>query len=124
MKVSMADTEVIFYAERGEPVAANWLAEQPRKVQEKFDWLIERLEESGSSLKRPHAAPLRDGIYELRARHQSVNYRLLYFFADAKAVLAHGCTKEGAVESADINRAIAYRNRFIADPVSHMYTGE
>jgi len=41
---------------------------------------IRRLVESGHELRRPEADFLRDGIYELRARLGTVNYRILYFF--------------------------------------------
>src|SRR4051812_39000249 len=104
-------TDVIFYAEHGAAPALAWLLAQPDKVQDKFDFLIEQLQEKGSTLQRPHAAPLRLKIYELRARHRQVNYRLLYFFdsRSGAAVLAHGCTKEAAVDPSDIQRAAIRR---------------
>ena len=40
-----------------------------------------QLEEFGHELKRPAAAYLRDGIYELRPSYQGLHYRLLYFFS-------------------------------------------
>ena len=84
------------------------------------DFLFGQLHEKGGTLSRPHAAPLRDKIYELRARHQNVNYRLLYFFhGNVAAVLAHGCTKEAAVDESDIDRAIVRRTRFLSDPEGH-----
>jgi hypothetical protein len=113
----MAEVDVIFYAEKGQAPALEWLAEQPRKVQDKFDFLFGQLHEKGGTLSRPYAAPLRDKIYELRVRHQSVNYRPLYFFhGNVAAVLAHGCTKEAAVDDADVDRAIVRRTRFLNDP--------
>jgi len=116
----MAEVDVIFYAEKGQSPAVEWLAEQPRKVQDKFRFLFGQLHEKGGTLPRPYAAPLRDKIYELRARHQNVNYRLLYFFhGNVAAVLAHGCTKEAAVDESDIDRAIVRRTRFLNDPEGH-----
>lgn len=115
--------EVIFYQEEPNRVpAVEWLADQPEKVQDKFDWLIDLLEQEGSNLRRPHAAPLRDRVYELRVRHQQVNYRLLYFlYGRTVAILTHGCTKEAEVEDADINRAILRMARFLQDPNAHTY---
>ncbi|MEH1871881.1 type II toxin-antitoxin system RelE/ParE family toxin [Nostoc sp.] len=41
---------------------------------------MEQLAEYGFELRRPAADLLRDGIYELRAKHVRVQYRILYFF--------------------------------------------
>jgi phage-related protein len=41
---------------------------------------LDRLEELGHELRRPEVAYLRDGIYEVRAKHGGVSYRMLYFF--------------------------------------------
>ncbi|MFY9825388.1 MAG: type II toxin-antitoxin system RelE/ParE family toxin [Thermoanaerobaculia bacterium] len=39
-------------------------------------------------------------MYELRAKHQGVNYRLLYFFHGQSAiVLAHGVVKQQPAEA-------------------------
>lgn len=118
----MAKINVIFYAESGQAPALEWLLAQPEKVQDKFDFVIELLEENGNTLTRPYAAPLRDKIYELRVRWQRVNYRLLYFFnGNTDAVLAHGCTKEAQVGAADINRAVVRREMFFKDPKGHTH---
>jgi hypothetical protein len=91
--VAVAKTKVIFYSEGGIAPAFEWLADQPHKVQHKFELLVELLAEKGSTLSRPYAAPLAQKIYELRVRCQNVNYRLLYFFdGRVAAVVAHGCT--------------------------------
>src|SRR2546430_14675100 len=56
---------------------------------------IRRLVELGHDLRRPEADLLRDGIYELRARLGTVNYRILYFFHGRNvAVLAHAITRK------------------------------
>ncbi len=115
-------TEVVFYADQGESPALGWLDDQPIKVQGKFAGLIELLEEYGSTLSRPHAAPLRDKIYELRVRHQQVHYRLLYFFhVKGIAVIGHGCTKVDVVPNTEINRAVRCREKFIRNPDAHTY---
>jgi hypothetical protein len=82
--------------------------------------VIGRLADSGHALRRPSTAPLRDGVYELRARVGKVNYRILYFFdGSGVAVLALGCTKEGEVDDADIDRAISYRTKYLANRTRH-----
>jgi phage-related protein len=118
----MPETEVIFYADGGEAPALEWVLDQPKKVRDKFQILLELLEKHGGGLSRPYAAPLRDKIYELRARHMQVNYRLLYFFhGSVAAVVAHGCTKEDKVDASDINRAINRRAKFMANPALHTH---
>jgi putative component of toxin-antitoxin plasmid stabilization module len=81
---------------------------------------LQRLAAEGHALRRPTAAPLRDGLYELRVRIGKINYRALYFFAGkGVAVIAHGCTKEHAVANADIDRAAARRANYFASPLAH-----
>lgn len=79
----MAQTEVYFFREpEGHSVPLlEWLDELPLKVQAKCAERIDRLGEFGHDLRRPDADFLRDGIYELRASHQGVHYRMLYFFS-------------------------------------------
>lgn len=64
----------------------------------------EFLETFGPLLKRPHAAPLGQGIYELRFRGGQGHIRVLYFFfAGGKAILTHGLIKKvSAVPPHDI----------------------
>lgn len=83
---------------------------------------IARLETDGYALRRPIADILRDKIYELRVRHQRVNYRLLYTFVGQNvALLAHGCTKEAEVGDEDIDRAVARRKKYLGNPGKHTY---
>src|SRR5688500_5246241 len=107
----------------GESPVMRWLdaiAENPR---DKLLYRVRRLEESGHQLRRPQADYLRDGIYELRVKWQRVNYRLLYFFHGTEAVVAHGCTKGGAVDPADIKRAIERRGRYETNAARHRWRG-
>lgn len=68
---------------------------------------------------------LRDGIYELRSRLGSVNYRLLYFFhGRSVAVVARGITKESGVPDVEIQRALARKAAFERDPETHTYSEE
>ncbi len=78
---------------------------------------IERLAALGHELRRPEADLLRDGLYELREGWRVQNYPILYFFhGTAVAVLCSGLVKESVVPVAEIERAIARRARFIANP--------
>lgn len=86
---------------------------------------IRRLAGLGHELRRPEADLLRDGIYELRARLGTVNYRVLYFFHGRNvAVLAHGITKEDEVPAVEINRALERKRVFVANPDAHTYAGD
>ena len=83
---------------------------------------IAQLEAKGHELRRPAADSLRDGIYELRASYQGVNYRILYFFAGKNVVVvSHGLKKEREVPAFEIDRAIERKKRFGADPAAHTY---
>jgi phage-related protein len=76
----MPETPVFFFKEDDDTVPLlDWLDGLPAKVQDKCRLRIERLGQLGHELRRPEADFLRDGIYELRVRHQSVNYRMLSF---------------------------------------------
>src|SRR5271165_7167184 len=83
------------------------------KVYAKCVVRIRRLVELGHELRRPEADLLRDGIYELRARLGTVNYRILYFFHGRNvAVLAHAITKENEIPPVEINRAAERKRTF------------
>jgi len=100
-------TEVVFYSEDG-------------KAQIKCLAYLSQLENRGHELRRPIADSLRDGIYELRPSCAGVHYRILYFFAGKDVVVvSHGMIKEAAVPAADIQRAIARRKKFMANPGAH-----
>ena len=121
----MPKTEVIFFQDTdGSVPVIDWLDEQLTKVQDKLVVRVERLEKMGHELRRPEAAHLRDGIYELRAKHLRVNYRVLYFFHEQKAVLSNGLTKEAAVPDSDINIAIGNMKKYVADPKQHTHVDE
>ncbi|MDY0166185.1 MAG: type II toxin-antitoxin system RelE/ParE family toxin [Thermoguttaceae bacterium] len=118
----MPKTDVVFFADdNGSAPLLDWLDNQERKVQDKCLVWIERLEEHGHELRRPAADYLRDGIYELRVRHRSVNYRMLYFFHNQMAVVSHGLTKENIVPDRDIDLALSRSMQFKHDPERHTY---
>jgi len=118
----MAGTEVLIFAEAdGTVPLLEWLSDLPPKVQDKFIVRIELLQEQGHKLGRPLAAFLRDNVYELRVRHMRVNYRILYFFHEGRAVLSHGLTKEAKVPESDIRRAIRRFEQFSSDAERHTH---
>ncbi len=122
----MPKTTVILYCEEdGSCPFLEWLDEQSVKAQAKCLLRVERLRELGHELRRPEADLLRDGIYELRASLQGVNYRILYFFhGTVAAVVAHGIVKESAVPPKEINRAVERKKRFEANPARHSLSVE
>ena len=126
----MPETRVIFYQdEKGKVPVLEWLDEleqqDPKGLLNCLD-RIQQLASMGHELRRPLADFLRDGIYELRASHRRVQYRILYFFHGSNiAIIAHAIVKEGsAVPDVDINRAIERQQLFITDPANHTYEEE
>ena len=104
----MPKTTVVFYQDDPDTVPVLELVDSlPAKALDKCRVRIERLRDLGHELRRPEADFLRDGIYELRVRLRTTNYRMLYFFhGRIAAVLAHGLVKEGDVPQRDIELAI------------------
>jgi phage-related protein len=84
---------------------------------------IEQLAEYGFELRRPAADFLRDGIYELRAKHVRVQYRILYFFHGQNVViLAHAIIKEDdRVPDRDIDLALTHKDLFVLNPETYTY---
>ena len=118
----MPRTETVFFADNdGTAPLLEWLDRQDRKVQDKCLAKIERLQELGFELRRPEADYLRGGICELRVRHRSVNYRMLYFFHDQTAVVSHGLTKEDVVANREIELALSRSAPFGRNPERHAY---
>ncbi|AFZ33609.1 protein of unknown function DUF891 (plasmid) [Gloeocapsa sp. PCC 7428] len=126
----MPETQVVFYQdESGEVPVLEWLEEllkQNRKGYANCVARIGQLAAAGYELRRPAADYLRSGIYELRAKHIRVQYRILYFFHGQNvAVLAHAITKEEeAVPAIDIERAIKRKQLFEENPEAHTYIEE
>jgi phage-related protein len=122
-------TRVVYFKEAdGSVPVLEWLEGLRRSNQRAFAKCfvrIERLENLGHELRRPEADLLRDGIYELRARMGSVNYRVLYFFyGRVAAVLAHALTKEAALPASEIERALRRKAAFEANPQRHTHAEE
>lgn len=117
----MPKTAVVLYCEDdGSCPFLKWLDELPVKAQDKCQVRLERLRGLGHELRRPEADLLCDGIYELRASLQGVNYRILYFFhGTVAAIVSHGIVKERAVPPKEIERAMERKKRFEANPAKH-----
>lgn len=123
----MPKTEVLFYQDAdGTSPVVEWLKQLRRMdatAYAKCTAVIERLQEAGFELRRPTSDTLRDGIRELRAKKGHVNYRILYFFHGKNvAILAHAITKEDVVPPAEIERALARKAAFEANPKKHTYS--
>ncbi|ODT99575.1 MAG: hypothetical protein ABS79_04295 [Planctomycetes bacterium SCN 63-9] len=119
----MPQIQVLFYQdEDGQASILDWFDTLPQKALDKCRVKLERLRDLGHELRRPEADYLRDGIYELRVRLGSLNYRMLYFFhGDIAAVVSHGLIKERRVPPRDIDRAILAKQRFVQAPDRHTY---
>lgn len=118
----MPKTEIILFAEDdGTSPLLEWLDGQQLKAQNKCIVRIERLAELGHELRRPEADYLRDGIYELRAALQGIQYRMLYFFHRKQAIISHGLIKQREVPPKEIDLAIKRNVRFETNPLKHTY---
>ena len=123
----MPETRVIFYQDQeGKALVLEWLKallKQDRKSYANCVARIQQLASTGYELRRPAAGYLRDGIYELRAKHVRVQYRILYFFSGQNvAILAHAITKdEDQVSNIEIERAIQRKTQFESNPAVHTY---
>jgi len=114
----MPKTEIIIYRKaNGTVPLLDWLDSLPDRARQNCIVKIERLRVLGFELRRPDCDYLQDGIYELRARHGTVNYRVLYAFAGRNIVLlSHGCTKERTVPKKEVERAIENFAQFKNNP--------
>jgi hypothetical protein len=119
--IEMPRTELITYKEKdGSVPLLKWMDTLSQKVQDKWTARLERLEELGYELRRPECDILRDKIFELRLKIGTVNYRILYSFVGKNVVLlSHGFSKEDVVPDIEINKAIANRSKYLANPPIH-----
>ena len=125
----MPKTQVIFFKDKdGKAPVVDWLSDLKKtnaKAWANCRVKIEMLEASGHELRRPAADLLRDGIYELRAKQDHVQYRMLYFFYGRNvAILAHSLTKEDEVPDIDIERALKRKKCFAMNSKEHTYESE
>lgn len=126
----MPETHVVFYQDKnGQVSVLEWLKrllKEDRKSYANCVARIKQLKALGYELRRPAADYLQDGIYELRAKHIHVQYRILYFFHGQNvAILAHAMIKEqAAVPAIDIERAIERKRLFEENPEAHTHLEE
>jgi phage-related protein len=125
----MPQTRLLFFRNAdGSAPAWDWLRDlrvKNPKAYAKCAVRIKRLAEMGHELRRPEADFLQDGIYELRAKSGTVNYRILYFFHGRDvAVLAHAITKENEIPAIEIKRALERKRTFVANPATHTFIGD
>lgn len=97
-------TKIFFFKDEfGLIPAAEFLRGLKPAVRLKASMRLRLLETQGFELRRPYGDYLDRGIYELRFRHRTTQYRLLYFFHGRNVVVvSHGFTKEAEVPEFDI----------------------
>lgn len=118
----MPKITVVFYRDEACVPVLEWLKHLPERIESKARVRIIQLAESGYELRRPEADYLGDGIYELRWRFQSQNFRILYFFhGRGVAVLVHGLVKEDRIPPSDMEVALMRKDIFESDSVGHSY---
>lgn len=118
----MPPVQVVFYKEDdGSVPVADWLDQQSAKGQDLCIDRMTRLRDQGHQLRRPTAAPLRGGIYELRARENKVRLRILFFFyGKDRAVMVQGLKKKTQkVPPIEIDRAVQKKKKYEEDPRAH-----
>ena len=123
----MPKTQVVFYQdENGTAPVLEWLKSMIKKDRKGYANCVAKIRQlasTGYELRRPAADYLRNGIYELRAKHIHIQYRILYFFDGQNiAILAHAITKDtDRVPIVDIERAIERKRQFEENPNIHTY---
>jgi phage-related protein len=128
--VAVPEARIVFYQdESGEAPVLEWLKVVLKKGRKGYANCVARIQQlasTGYELRRPAADYLRDGIYELRAKHVHVQYRILYFFYGQNvAILAHAMMKDtDRVPVVEIERAMKRKELFEKNPKIHTYVEE
>lgn len=123
----MPRVDLVAYRELdGSVPLLEWLERLPAGARAKCVARLGRLAVQGHELRRPEADYLRNDVYELRAKHQRVNLRMLYFFHSRTAiVVSHGLSKQQArVPNREIEQAIRRKQAFETSPSEHTHEGE
>ncbi|MBA7628408.1 hypothetical protein ES703_35891 [subsurface metagenome] len=112
--------EIEFYQDsQGNTPVQEFILGQSAKVQAKLLHFIDMLQDFGMSLGQPYIKKLRNSdVWELRIRHSSNYYRILYFaFSGQKFILLHAFLKtakgtpKGEIEIAQ-DRINDYKYRY------------
>lgn len=119
----MSQIDIILYQDDdGSCPLIEWLDKLPEKAKVKCMLWIEYLANNGYDLKRPRADYLRSDIYELRVALQHVQYRMLYFFHEGRAIISHGCLKKDEKKfNKEIDVAIGHKENYLRSPYKHTY---
>ena len=111
---------LLAYRDRDELPVADWLLTLDKKPGARMHEKLQSLADAGHLARRPLVENLGSGIYELRARVGTVNYRILFSFYGRNAILLTcGFTKEREIPPDEIRRAEQRLQEFLADPANH-----
>jgi len=123
----MPSTTILFYQEKNGtvPVLA-WLDEiidSNPKLYARVHALIGGLEAHGRDFGPPRVKPLGSGIWELRARFNEKNYRVLFFFSGRDEItLSHAFLKDTQLVPQDeIDLAVKHKQDIERDHDTHIY---
>ena len=107
-------TAIYYEDEKGYCQISEFLDSLPSSARAKVLAWISALEEQGSTLPRPYADLLEDGIHELRIKVKGDQERILYFFVfQDYIILTHQFEKHTQkVDKAEIKKAKSIRNNF------------
>jgi len=87
--------QIEFYKENRKSPVLEWYKKVNQLIQVEFTAMIELLAEQGHKLQRPHSAPLRDKINELRIITSRGQFRILYFYHNKEAIImTHAIAKK------------------------------
>ena len=104
----------LYVTEEGKCPVSDFIKSLDPKMRAKVFKSIDLLRVNGSMLREPFSKPIRDGIFELRARQGSDISRVLYFFVIGNtAVLTNGFVKKTQkTPSNEIELAKKYRKDY------------
>lgn len=101
-----------FYREKdGTEPAKEFIESLEPKMLAKVLKIFDLLEINGPQLRMPYSEYLRDGIFEIRAKHGTDITRILYFFVIGKRIiLSNGFVKkDNKIPRMEIERAIKHK---------------
>jgi phage-related protein len=119
-------TTVVFYRDEGGSIPfLIWIRTLPEGARDACRARLLLLRYEGHTLRRPAAGYIGGGIWDLRAKSNRVQYRVLYFFHGQQAVVvSHGFMKHAArVPQREIDLAVRRKLRYEANPQEHTHEG-